>query len=80
MLASEADAGSFAVESLVIEELGSDAFLYGNLIGDDLRADHIVARIAPRSVPAKGARVWFTVEPGQLHAFDVETGEALPVD
>ncbi len=80
VLASEADAGSFAVESLVIEELGSDAFLYGNLIGDDLRADHIVARIAPRSVPAKGARVWFTVEPGQLHAFDVETGEALPVD
>ena len=51
--------------SLVIEELGSDAFLYGNLIGDDLRADHIVARIAPRSVPAKGARVWFTVEPGR---------------
>ena len=64
----------------VVEELGADAFLYGNLIGDDLRADHIVARIAPRSVPAKGARVWFTVEPGQLHAFDVETGEALPVD
>ena len=80
VLASEEDAGSFPVESLVIEELGSDAFLYGNLIGDELRADHIVARIAPRSVPAKGARVWFTVEPGKLHAFDVETGEALPVD
>ena len=80
VLASEADAGSFPVESLVIEELGSDAFLYGNLIGDELRADHIVARIAPRSDPAKGARVWFTVEPGKLHAFDVETGEALPVD
>jgi multiple sugar transport system ATP-binding protein len=80
VLASEADAGSFPVESLVIEELGSDAFLYGNLIGDELRADHIVARIAPRSVPAKGARVWFTVEPGKLHAFDVESGEALPVD
>ena len=80
VLASEEDAGSFPVESLVIEELGSDAFLYGNLIGDELRADHIVARIAPRSVPAKGARVWFTVEPGKLHAFDVETGEALPID
>jgi multiple sugar transport system ATP-binding protein len=80
VLASEADEGSFPVEALVIEELGSDAFLYGNLIGDELRADHIVARIAPRSVPAKGARVWFTVEPGKLHAFDVETGEALPSD
>ncbi|WP_107706145.1 ABC transporter ATP-binding protein [Nocardioides allogilvus] len=79
-LSSETDPGSFPVEALVIEELGSDAFLYGNLIGDDLRADHIVARIAPRSVPAKGAKVWFTIAPGRIHAFDVETGDALPTD
>jgi multiple sugar transport system ATP-binding protein len=79
-LASQDDTASFPVEALVIEELGSDAFLYGNLIGDDLHADHIVARIAPRSVPTKGAKVWFTVEPGRLHAFDVETGLALPTD
>ena len=37
-LASEHDEASFPVEALVVEELGSDAFLYGNLIGDDLRA------------------------------------------
>ena len=52
VLASVGDAAAFPVQALVIEELGSDAFLYGNLIGDDLRADHIVARIAP----ALGAR------------------------
>jgi multiple sugar transport system ATP-binding protein len=80
VLSSAEHSASFPVEALVIEELGSDAFLYGNLIGDDLHADHVVARIAPRSVPAKGAKVWFTVEPGRLHAFDVETGEALPTD
>jgi multiple sugar transport system ATP-binding protein len=80
VIASENDEASFPVEALVVEELGSDAFLYGNLIGDDLRADHIVARVAPRSVPTKGERVWFTIEPGKLHAFDVETGEALPTD
>jgi multiple sugar transport system ATP-binding protein len=74
------DPASFPVEALVIEELGSDAFLYGNLIGDDLRADHVVARIAPRSVPSKGTKVWFSIEPGRLHAFDVETGDALPTD
>jgi multiple sugar transport system ATP-binding protein len=79
-LAHQDDAGSFPVEALVIEELGSDAFLYGNLIGDDLHSDHVVARIAPRSVPTKGAKVWFSIEPGRLHAFDVETGEALPTD
>jgi multiple sugar transport system ATP-binding protein len=78
--AAKGDPGSFAVEALVVEELGSDAFLYGNLIGDDLRADHIVARIAPRSVPEKGATVWFTIAAGALHAFDVETGLALPTD
>jgi multiple sugar transport system ATP-binding protein len=80
VMSSEGDDASFPVEALVVEELGSDAFLYGNLIGDDLRADHVVARIAPRSVPAKGAKVWFTVEPGKLHAFDVRTGDALPTD
>ncbi len=80
ILASESDPGSFPVEALVIEELGSDAFLYGNLVGDNLKADHIVARIAPRSVPERGETVWFTIEPGRLHAFDVETGAALPTD
>ncbi len=78
--AAKGDPGSFAVEALVVEELGSDAFLYGNLIGDELRADHIVARIPPRSVPEKGATVWFTIAPGELHAFDVDTGLALPTD
>ncbi|WP_110180703.1 ABC transporter ATP-binding protein [Nocardioides solisilvae] len=76
--ASEGDPGSFAVQALVVEELGSDAFLYGDLVGDDLRADHVVVRLPPRGVPQKGETVWFTVEPGGLHAFDVETGAALP--
>ena len=77
-LASAEDDASFPVQALVVEELGSDAFLYGNLVGDDLRADHIVARIAPRSVPEKGATVHFSIQPGKLHAFDVESGDALP--
>ncbi|MCQ8205874.1 hypothetical protein NP569_26675, partial [Vibrio parahaemolyticus] len=56
-LVSESSPGSFPVEALVIEELGSDAFLYGNMIGDDLVGDQLVARIEPRSVPQKGATV-----------------------
>ena len=72
--------GSFRVEALVIEELGSDAFLYGNLVDGELRSDHLVARIAPRSVPQKGATVRFTIKPGHLHAFDVDSGAALPTD
>ena len=79
-MASAGDPGSFPVQALVVEELGSDAFLYGNLIGDDLRADHVVARIEPRTVPDKGATVHFAVKPGKLHAFDVESGKALPTD
>jgi multiple sugar transport system ATP-binding protein len=78
--AAEASEASFPVKALVIEELGSDAYLYGDLVGDELRADHIVARVEPRSVPEKGATVHFTVKPGQLHAFDVDSGAALPTD
>jgi multiple sugar transport system ATP-binding protein len=54
--------------------------LYGNLIGGVLRADHIVARIAPRSVPAKGTKLWFSIAPGRIHAFDVDSGDALPTN
>jgi multiple sugar transport system ATP-binding protein len=79
-LASAGDPASFPVQALVIEELGADAYLYGDLVGGELRSDHIVARIEPRSVPEKGATVHFTVRPGQLHAFDAETGLALPTD
>ena len=79
--ASEGDPAAFPVRALVLEELGSDAYLYGELEGDalqDLQTDHVVVRVPPRGLPDKGSTVWFRIAPGRLHAFDAESGEALP--
>ena len=77
-LTSSDAADAFAVEVLVAEELGSEAFLYGTLEGATLRDPQLVAKVAPRSVPEKGSRVHFRILPDRLHAFSPETGEALP--
>ncbi len=71
-------ADAFAVEVLVAEELGSEAFLYGTPQGATLRDPQLVAKVAPRSVPEKGSLVHFRILPERLHAFSPETGEALP--
>ena len=69
--------GAFAVEVLVVEELGSEAFLYGSMAAK-LHNPQLVAKVEPRSVPAKGSVVHFRVNPAKLHAFSTTTGEALP--
>ena len=68
-----------AVTTEVVEELGADAYLFASLeegaavgaFGD------IVARIDPRRVPAKGARVTLRIRPDELHLFSPTTGERL---
>jgi multiple sugar transport system ATP-binding protein len=61
----------------VVEELGSDAFLYGH--GDIAgKKTTIVARVADwRHPPAAGDTVNVTVQTRRAHAFSVETGERL---
>jgi multiple sugar transport system ATP-binding protein len=81
--AAEGEAGAFPVRTLLVEELGSDAYLYGELeseVLDRLTADHVVVRVPPRGLPAKGSTVWFRIAPGRLHAFHPESGDALPTD
>jgi multiple sugar transport system ATP-binding protein len=68
----------------VVEELGSDAFVYGRPAGseadvqvDRLRSDTIIARVEPRSAPRKGETVHFRIREGQEHFFSVKTGERI---
>ncbi|MEQ6902074.1 sn-glycerol-3-phosphate ABC transporter ATP-binding protein UgpC [Nocardioides sp. YIM 152588] len=78
---TEGTPGAFAVEALVAEELGSDAYLYSSLVAvgtERLNADHIVARVAPRGVPAKGETMWLRIAEEKLHAFDPGSGVVLP--
>jgi len=79
------DRAGLEVQVNVVEELGSDAYLYGSLV-DDSTADQvqgpesggIVARVNPKNPPRKGERVRLSVREGELHAFSTSTGLRLP--
>jgi len=67
----------FDVMVNVVEELGSDAFLYGSLVGhdaDELGARDIISRADARKVPEKGKTVHLTIRAGEAHVFDKASG------
>ncbi len=79
--------GAIPVTVDLVEELGSDAFVYGRLAGSPELAEHIssgagesqiIVRIDPRDVPMKGDTVYARIRPGEQHNFAVATGERLP--
>ncbi len=70
----------------LVEELGSDAFVYGTLVGPaaeeaEVRSgagdDQVIVRIDPRNVPMKGDTIHVTIKPGQSHLFSAATGNRL---
>jgi multiple sugar transport system ATP-binding protein len=64
----------------VVEELGSDAFCFATLQGHNpTHGDvDIVARVDPRTPPAKGERIRLRIHPGEAHVFSTRTGQRLP--
>jgi len=56
----------------VVERLGSDQFLYGQVGGDTL-----TARVEPRMKVEPGDKVRLGVDLRSLHVFDAQTEEAL---
>jgi multiple sugar transport system ATP-binding protein len=78
---SEVGTESFSVEVNVVEELGSDAFLYGTLAEPSdthLESPVIIARADPRKPPQKGEKVNLHIRAGEQHVFSPKTGERLP--
>ncbi len=75
--------GSIQVETLLVEELGSDAFLYGTVKGAAAgtiaagETDQVIVRIDPRNVPAKGEVVNVAIKTGHTHFFSAATGNRL---
>jgi multiple sugar transport system ATP-binding protein len=64
----------------LVEELGSDAFLYGTIVGTEGESDAagaIVARVDPERPPQLGSTVHLRVRPGQQHSFSPKTGLRL---
>ena len=71
--------GGFPVTVNVVEELGSDAFLYGSLEGSDPTHGEVdvIARVDARTPPKLGETINLKIRPDELHVFDVETGERI---
>ncbi|WP_018637647.1 ABC transporter ATP-binding protein [Parafrankia elaeagni] len=79
------DGEGFAVLVDIVEELGSDAYLYGTLTATEAgeleqaqRNTRIVARIPPRGVPRRGEKVRLRIREGEFHVFSAQTGQRLP--
>ncbi|NEW38533.1 sn-glycerol-3-phosphate ABC transporter ATP-binding protein UgpC [Nocardia cyriacigeorgica] len=64
----------------VVEELGSDAYIYGRTLADGSTngaGETIVARADWRNPPAKGARVRLTADPEHTYFFSADDGGRL---
>jgi len=69
------------VDVSVVEELGSDTYLYGTLAGLDedakLTAQQIVARISARHTAREAGRVRLNADPSVIHVFSNETQQRI---
>jgi len=73
---------SFPVVVEIVEELGSDAFVYGSLpqelagqLTSGAGESQIIVRVDPRRVPAKGETIWVRVREGEQHQFHASSGQ-----
>lgn len=74
----------------LVEELGSDSYMYGHLVGggdlgsgagdteDNDANNHIIIRTFPHTAPPVGSVLYVRIQDGQQHNFSVSTGERLP--
>jgi multiple sugar transport system ATP-binding protein len=82
-VAPEGTPGAFPLRVRLVEELGSDAFVYGELAQDGapaqtgLISEQVIARVDPRHTPKKGQTVWLKIRAGSEHVFSAETEKRL---
>ncbi|MBO3085002.1 ABC transporter ATP-binding protein [Cellulomonas fengjieae] len=76
------------VEVNIVEELGSDAFVYGALTNEFGHADavhsgagdaQVIVRVDPRQVPMKGETIHIRIREGETHLFHAGSGERMAV-
>jgi multiple sugar transport system ATP-binding protein len=71
-----AEEGGMPVSVTVVEELGSDAFVYGTS-GVEGASNSVIVRVAGRDTVHKGEVIHVTTDPHSVHVFDADTGERL---
>jgi len=74
---------SIPVRLSFVEELGSDAYIYGELVGSEGSeaklgsgedSSQIIVRVPPRTAPEPGETVYVRIKPGEEHIFSSSTG------
>ena len=60
----------------MVEELGSDAFVYGTSDVEGTPAN-IIVRVSGRDAVHKGDLIHVTTEPQSVHVFDADSGDRL---
>jgi multiple sugar transport system ATP-binding protein len=74
LVSSEAD--GLPVTVTVVEELGSDAFVYGTS-GVEGAPANVIVRVNGRDTVHKGETIHVTTDPHHVHVFDAVSGERL---
>ncbi|MFC4374000.1 ABC transporter ATP-binding protein [Nocardia halotolerans] len=76
----EIGAGGMRMEVDVVEELGSDAYVYGRALSTGTSGqsgETVVARVDWRNPPAKGESLCLTADPEHLYFFSAQDGRRL---
>ncbi len=68
--------GGLPVTVTVVEELGSDAFVYGTS-GVEGAPSNIIVRVSGRDSVHKGDTIHVTTDPHSVHVFDADSGDRL---
>lgn len=75
-------AGALPIKVELVEELGSDAYVYGKL-GTSVEESaegssrNVVARVDPRTPPRMGDTLHLRIRPDELHVFSGTSGQRL---
>ena len=87
-LVDESVEDTIPVEVDFVEELGSDAYVYGHLVGDEKgeglgsgaegTSKQLIVRVPPRTAPGRGGVLYVRIREGQQHNFSASTGVRLP--
>ena len=87
-LVDESVEDTIPVEVDFVEELGSDAYVYGHLAGaaegetlgsgSEGTGKQLIVRVPPRTAPARGGVLYVRIREGQQHNFSASTGVRLP--
>lgn len=87
-IVSEDTENTIPIEVEFVEELGSDAYIYGHLAGADSghglgsgnegKGEQLIVRVPPRTAPKPGGVIHTRIKAGQQHNFSASTGDRLP--